>query len=80
MRRKTFSAFMQNPEFRNFQNFRTWILKYKVRKTTVFVREITLQLSQCVWSQITIHQLYRQTDRQTDRRHTIAIPRYASIR
>jgi len=26
---------------------------------------------------ITIHQRYRQTDRQTDRRHAIAIPRFA---
>ena len=26
---------------------------------------------------ITIHQRYRRTDRQTDRRHVIAIPRFA---
>jgi len=26
---------------------------------------------------ITIHQRYRQTDGQTDRRHAIAIPRFA---
>ena len=26
---------------------------------------------------ITIHQRYRQTDRRTDRRHAIAIPRFA---
>jgi len=39
--------------------------------------EIILEEFQRMWSHTLIHQRHRQTDRQTDRRHAIAIPRFA---